>query len=164
MPPREAEPRRSPIRLPRDEYRAGHPFSITIATHERYRWFEVHPKLGREVQDLLAGTARERGTELFAWCIMPDHIHILAQDADVVEFVRVVKGRVVPLARRAARGRRLWQRSFYDHALREPESIEEVAKYIFENPVRAELVDSPERYELSGSLYWPDWRALWKQG
>jgi REP element-mobilizing transposase RayT len=54
--------------------------------------------------------------------MMPDHVHLLVQDHDVVEYVRLVKGRTTPSARQHARGRRLWQRSFYDHGLRKEES------------------------------------------
>jgi hypothetical protein len=48
----------------------------------------------------------------------------------------------------------LWQRRFYDHALRASESIEIVAGYIWNNPVRAGLVSEADDYPFSGSLVW----------
>jgi hypothetical protein len=91
---------------------------------------------------------------------MPDHLHFLLQDKDVVGFVRVFKGRLTPEARRLERGRVLWQRSFYDHALREAESLGDVALYIWENPVRTGIITCASAYPWSGSLVWPNWREL----
>ena len=93
---------------------------------------------------------------------MPDHVHLLVRDDDTVEFVRRFKGRMTPLARKLERGRSLWQKSFYDHALRSSESVFQGAGYIWENPVRAGLTDSPEKYVLSGSFVSPDWPFAYK--
>jgi putative transposase len=80
--------------------------------------------------ELLPEMVGARNAVLFSWCIMPDHLHFLLQDKDVIDFVRIFKGRLTPEARRLERGRALWQRSFYDHALREAESLGDVARYI----------------------------------
>ena len=94
---------------------------------------------------------------------MPDHCHLLNRDADILEFVRIFKGRLTPVARALNRNQRLWQKSFYDHALRKTESVFEVAGYIWENPVRAGFVVSPEAYSNSGSLVWPNWRLAYAE-
>lgn len=47
--------------------------------------------------------------------------------------------------------RRLWQPSYWDHVLREDESILPFVRYILENPVRAGLVDSREEYPYLGA-------------
>ena len=155
-------PVRKHPRLPRPVYREGHIFFLTCSTYRRHPWFErivgtwVYP---RPAADELPPyrMADERGTEIFAWCFMPDHCHLLVQDEDMLEFVRLFKGRLTPIARKIEHGRQLWQKSFYDHALRKSESVFTVAGYIWENPFRAGLIDSPEKYNLSGSLVWPDW-------
>jgi REP element-mobilizing transposase RayT len=109
---------------------------------------------------LLAELALERGTDLYAWCIMPDHVHLLMQDQDIVKFVRLFKGRMTPKSRTLDPTRSLWQRSFYDHALRKEESLETVAVYIWQNPVSAGLVEHAAVYPWSGSLVWPSWRQF----
>ena len=86
---------------------------------------------------------------------------LLVRDDDTVEFVRRFKGRLTPIARKIDPGSSLWQKSFYDHALRRSESVFSVAGYIWENPVRSGLTDSPEKYTLSGSFVWPDWRLAY---
>ena len=154
-------PVRRRIRLPRAVYREGHVFFVTIGTHERHPWFRLHPDLSELLVEVLNHTADERNAQLVAWCIMPDHVHLLVQDLDLVEFVRLLKGRMTPPARRHENGRRLWQRSFHDHGLRRDESLEHVALYIFENPVRSGWVDNAVDHPWSGSNVWPDWRVCY---
>jgi putative transposase len=143
-----------------DVYKQGSPFSLTITTSERYPWFRLHPKLTETLTQLLSKMSKERETALFAWCIMPDHLHLLLQDSDIMDFIRLLKGRITPEGRRIEPGRTLWQRSFYDHALRKEESLADVALYIWYNPVRAGIIDCAWNYPWSGSLVWPDWKQL----
>ena len=95
---------------------------------------------------------------------MPDHVHLLLQDQEVVDFVRLFKGKMTPRARKIEPERRLWQRSFFDHALRKEQSLTDIACYIWENPVRAAMADEPEEYPWSGSEVWPNWRKLYGRG
>jgi REP element-mobilizing transposase RayT len=153
-------PTRKAIRLSRDAYQQSNAFSITIATHERHPWFQLHPELAGELTQLLGDMAGERQTLLFAWCIMPNHLHLLLQDTNIIDFVRLLKGKLTAEARRLETGLALWQRSFYDHALRKEESLGDVARYIWNNPVRAGIVDRASAYSWSGSLVWTNWREF----
>jgi REP element-mobilizing transposase RayT len=152
-------PTRKRIRLANCVYRQDHAFSITIATNGRYPWFRVYQRLAAMVVELLLDSAKTRESVLYAWCVMPDHIHILLQDRDVLEYVRLLKGRLTVEARRLESNRVLWQRSLYDHALREAESLLSVALHIWQNPVRAGIIDYASGYPWSGFLFWPEWRA-----
>ncbi|MGV8073748.1 MAG: transposase [Syntrophobacteraceae bacterium] len=152
-------PTRKKIRLARSVYRQGYAFSITIATEGRYPWFRLYCDLAAMAVDLLTDIVKNRGTVLYAWCIMPNHIHLLLQDKDVVELVRLFKGTLTREGRRLEPDRALWQRSFYDHALRREESLSDVALYIWQNPVRAGMIDCACGYPWSGSLVWPDWKV-----
>ncbi|MBN2526207.1 MAG: transposase [Deltaproteobacteria bacterium] len=143
------------------EYKKGHIFFLTCSTFKKYPWFELYPELASTATELLKTLSENRGAELFAWCIMPDHCHLVLRDNDVIEFMRLFKGALTPKARQFENGRSLWQRSFHDHALRNTESVLEAAGYAFENPVKAGLVDSPESYPLSGSLVWQDWQSAY---
>ncbi len=146
------------IRLPLDIYRRGHIFFLTITTHARWTWFEKFPDLAETAVNTLVTTCRQRHSSLYAWCVMPNHVHILVCDDDIVALVRLFKGRMTPSARALLPSRTLWQRSFFDHALRREESLLDVAGYIFENPVRSDLVDGPNEYPFTGSEVWPEWR------
>ena len=157
-------PVRKNIRLWPTVYRSGNAFSITISTRQRYPWFRLHPQLADSAVEILSTLSVRRGSSLYAWCIMPDQVHLLLQDEDVVEFVRLFKGKMTSVAFAGEPGRRLWQRSFYDHALRKEETLEAVALYLWGNPVRAGLVEDPRTYWWSGSGVWPEWRALYGRG
>jgi REP element-mobilizing transposase RayT len=152
--------KRQGIRLPRSAYEEGQAFSITITTAKRYPWFKVHCDLADTSISLILALAQEREAVVFAWCIMPDHIHLLLQDNNILDLVRLFKGRLTPEARRLEPVRTFWQRSFYDHALRKEEALEDVARYIWENPARAGIVDRASAYPWSGSLVWPNWKEF----
>jgi REP element-mobilizing transposase RayT len=89
---------------------------------------------------------------------MPDHIHLLIQDEDLTGFVGHFKGRAFKAAREHRIEGPIWQRGFFDHALRSEDHLSEVARYIWANPVRTGLAKRPEEHVWSGSLVWPQWR------
>jgi putative transposase len=150
------------IRLPLAIYQQERIVFVTISTHNRQKWFLDFPDLAKDASNIFVKIARERSSSIYAWCIMPDHVHLLVGDDNIVSFVRTFKGRLVPKARALSPIRKLWQRSFYDHILRKAESVIDVAGYIFENPVRSGLVVKPYEYPFVGSEAWPKWRALYK--
>ena len=152
--------KRKRIRLSYGAYRKGYAFSITIATYQRRPWFRLYPELAGAAMRLFPEMVEPGQTLLFSFCIMPDHVHLLLKDKDIVDFVRLFKGRLAPLARRLEHGPALWQSSFYDHALREEESLEKVACYIWRNPVRSRIVSCASAYPWNGSLVWPDWKDM----
>jgi putative transposase len=147
------------IRLPLGVYKQDLIVFVTISTADRQKWFTESPKLADDAATILIETCRERTSSLFAWCIMPDHVHLLVGDENIISFVRAFKGRMIPRARAISPFKKLWQRSFYDHILRSTESIMDIAGYIFENPVRSGLVALPHQYPFVGSEVWPNWRA-----
>ncbi|MEH6579432.1 MAG: transposase [Amphritea sp.] len=92
-----------------------------------------------------------------AWVLMPDHLHWLIQLGDTENLSQVV-GRFKANSARAlnrARGCNyaVWQRGYYDRALRPNESELETARYIVANPLRAKLVEDIGQY--------PHWDAIW---
>ena len=159
-----SRPARKKIRLDPASYHQGHAFFVTTTTYMRYPWFSTYPELAQETVELLTRLAADRGSMLYAWCIMPEHIHLLLQDNNIIEFVRMIKGKLVPKAALLKQDHRLWQRSFYDHGLRKEESLERTAVYIWENPVRAGLFAHATQYTWSGSLVWPNWRGFFREG
>ena len=152
---------RKKIRLPKVAYRRKHSFSITIATHKKFNWFSTYPGLCKQAVKVMREISLSHNASIFAWCIMPNHIHLLLQSENVIDFVRLFKGKLTPKARELFPKQRLWQRSFYDHALRRDEDLYNVARYIWENPVRAGFVENPCDYAWSGSEVWTQWRHFY---
>jgi len=134
-------------------------FSVTMTTWQRYPWFGLHPELSTLGVGELQRLSSEDQVKLFAWCFMPDHVHVLIQCPDLMSWVRRFKGRLAHRAALLEPKRRLWQRSFYDHALRKEEDLEKAAIYIWGNPARAGLVPHAGEYQWSGSGVWEDWKS-----
>ena len=92
-----------------------------------------------------------------AWVEMPDHVHWLFQLGELLSLSSVVKQFKARSARRVNgylnRQGPLWQKAFYDHAVRKDEDIRHIARYIVANPLRAGLVDNIGDY--------PHWDAAW---
>ena len=84
---------------------------------------------------------------------MPDHVHILIEgkrpDSSLPVFVRDFKQRSSYVFRQRY-GKALWQRSYYDHVLRTDEDIRDVARYLFENPVRKGMLEDFRQFPFSG--------------
>ena len=102
--------------------------------------------------------AVEKEAETLCYCLMPDHLHWLVQLSDGVNLSRCVQ-KVKSIATKSVRqtaGKKslsVWQKGFYDHALRREESLIDVARYIVANPLRAGLVRSIGDY--------PFWDSVW---
>jgi len=90
---------------------------------------------------------------LYVYCFMPDHLHLLLsgqEHSNLKDFMRDFKQKSAYIFRKKT-GEMLWQRSYYEHVLRRDESVEEVTRYILNNPVRAGLVQDFRQYPYSGS-------------
>lgn len=92
-----------------------------------------------------------------AWVIMPDHVHWLFQLQNTLTLSTVMKTFKARSAHRINahlnRQGSLWQKAFYDHAVREEEDIRQIARYIVANPLRTGLVEKIGDY--------PYWDAIW---
>jgi putative transposase len=74
---------------------------------------------------------------------MPDHLHALLAFPSGQSMAKVMRD----LKRYVAKQTGIeWQDGFFDHRLRQEESLEQKAGYIRMNPVRAGLVSEPEAW------------------
>jgi putative transposase len=87
---------------------------------------------------------------------MPDHLHFLIspnQDGlSVLTFTNQFKGKTTNHSWGLGWQGKLWQPRFYDHIVRSNENLQAIAEYISANPVRQEIVSSPEEWPWSGSF------------
>jgi REP-associated tyrosine transposase len=93
---------------------------------------------------------------------MPDHCHFilagLNPSANLSAMMRAFKGHAAVAMRRfGIRG--VWQKSFYDHIIRNAEDLSAATVYLFENPVRAGFVKDISDWPFSGSFVF-DWRSF----
>ncbi len=103
--------------------------------------------------DVLRSLVAERAFELHDFVIMPDHVHLLitiGEGMTIEKAMQLVKGRFsYRLAREFGYAGEVWQRGFSEVQVIGRESFEKHVSYMAENPVKAGLVDSPEKYPFS---------------
>ena len=142
-----------PGRLTGFSYRGKHTYLLTICTHGRTRAFEDDVFARLAVEQLLQ-CAAQRDFALPAWCLMPDHVHLVARgtapDAELRSFVLSWNTRVAFAWRRDQTGR-LWQSGYHDRVLRPEEGWLHAARYVLLNPDRAGLVERPQDDPFCGS-------------
>ena len=87
---------------------------------------------------------------------MPDHFHWLVElhNGDLPKLMQVTKSRCARLINNE-RGfsAPIWQKGYFDRALRREDDLKTVARYIVANPLRAGLVEHIGDYPL--------WDAIW---
>lgn len=89
-------------------------------------------------------------TETLSFCVMPDHVHWLFKlnKGTLSKNIQRVKANYTRQF-----SQKIWNKGFYDHAIRSDESLINVARYIVANPLRAGLVESVKDYSYWDSVW-----------
>lgn len=99
--------------------------------------------------------SHKRGLEIWAYCLMNNHIHILAVPKKEDSLARGIGGvnliYTQYINRKHKKSGRLWQNRFYSTIVEKEPYLWAVARYIERNPVRAKLVTRPEDYLWSSA-------------
>ena len=144
-------PYRKNIRLPAFRYEQSEVVSLTICTADRNPLF-VRDDLCELLVSHLKNISSDMKMNLLCYVVMPDHMHVLLESSgkeSIVEWVRRLKGRFSREAGKQGVVNPVWQRSFFDHFLREDEQPLKTVQYILENPQRTGLVDQWWKYPWS---------------
>jgi REP element-mobilizing transposase RayT len=135
----------------------NHIYLLTTVTRDRVPVFR-DLSCGRIVVQALRCHAVRGGVRSLAFVVMPDHLHWLAQlpagqrlDRLMCTFKSYTARRIN--VHRGAHGQEVWQAGYHDHAVRREEDIQDLARYIVANPLRAGLVEHIGEYPL--------WDAIW---
>ena len=148
-------PKRKRLRLQDFDYGTSGAYFITICTKDRKMLF---PRVGADSisarmieKTFLETINRYHGVESPIYVVMPNHFHaiITISRADMesaptlseiiqsfkrystIEYMKLVKTGILPPF-----NKQIWQRSFYDHIIRNQEDYNEKYEYISQNPMR----------------------------
>ena len=131
----------------------GHPHHVTQRGNRRERTFFEDGDYALYL-DLLAVSAERAGVQIWSYCLMPNHVHIIAvpQDEDGLartfsHLHRSYTGYIN--ARRRVTGH-LWQGRFGSVAMDEAHFVTAL-RYVALNPVRARLVSRAEDWRWSST-------------
>jgi REP element-mobilizing transposase RayT len=131
-------------------------YFVTTVTKNREKIF-LRSTLAKTVLNSLHWLHDHHCLMLIAAVVMPDHLH----------FVTELKGTPLPKVMHSLKsftanqineilGRRgpVWERQYYEHAIRDEGSLVEMINYCLENPVRKGIVDDFKKY--------PHWYCMYQ--
>jgi putative transposase len=133
----------------------GRTYLITTVVQNRRTIF-ADWTIGRLLVSELRSAEESDLVQSLAWVVMPDHLHWLGtlQSGNLPALMQRVKGHsAISINRALCSQGQIWQKGFHDHALRNEEDLQTVARYVVANPLRAGLVERIGDYPL--------WDAIW---
>lgn len=168
-------PKRKLPRLLPHHYQGHAVVFWTLTLEERARgWLTA--QFHGTFRELLLHTAARQHLVCPAYCLMPDHLHLvwmgLRRESDQLKAMRFLRTHLAP-----ALGKdRKWQHQAHDHVLREDErrrnAFASTCSYVLANPVRAKLVERERDWPFLGAVVsgYPRlhplddgfWRFFWK--
>lgn len=176
----------APIRksMKRREVEQGIRF-LTFSCHRRLPLLR-NPAIARLLVDSLSRVREKSGLELFAWVIMPEHVHLLVrpptdETGEQIDLAPLVKGIKMAVSRRALKrwaeldapilervrdssgNPRFWQKGGgFDRNIRSQSEFCKTVNYIHKNPVERGIVERAEDWRWSSVHWWmgsPDGQA-----
>ncbi|MCC7386261.1 MAG: transposase [Deltaproteobacteria bacterium] len=126
----------------------GVPHHVTHRGNRRQRTF-FSPVDYQSYLTLVSRFCRSFGVEIWCYCLMPNHVHLILTPSTEDGLARAV-GRTAESFSRIVNAREdwrghLWQGRFSSFPMGESHLLA-AAKYILLNPVRAGIVDRPEHW------------------
>jgi menaquinone-specific isochorismate synthase len=101
-----------------------------------------NPVIANEVAETLLLFDNKR-YRLFAWCLMPNHVHVVLRLFPGQVLASVVHSWKSFTSKQAnnilGRSGRFWQREYYDHLIRNEGESERAIRYVAQNPEKASL-------------------------
>ena len=156
-------PKRKPIRIQNYDYSTTGAYFITICTANRKKifWSDCRGELcsptnvplsdigiivNNEIQKL--GSVYD-AVQVDKYCIMPDHIHLIVSistdESGRTQFAPTISRAIKQFKGTITKqiGSPIWQKSFYDHGIRNQQDYDEIWQYIENNPLKYLLKNAP---------------------
>jgi putative transposase len=138
--------------MPRGLKRYHQAQNIHFITFSCYRRspFLAEPEPKRIVEEILERTRSRHGARVYAYVLMPEHVHLLINESFAIPLAMFLKSLKQETSRRLKGERKqFWQTRYYDFNVHSPEKFSEKVRYIHRNPVTRGLVEAPELYPWS---------------
>lgn len=141
-------------RLHRELYIGQRQVSFTLCLGRRDPIF-VRSEVVECFHDILVSSVEQQDCMSPVYCFMPDHQHlIISGSKDNSDIWKVVVSYKQKTGYWMSKNfpQHKWQKDFYDHIIREHESLSRQVKYILNNPVRKGIVSEWSEYRFKGSI------------
>lgn len=150
-------PKRKQIRLKDYDYSQNGYYFITICTHNKQNTLSDICRGGvllrpfGEIAEKTMHDLKDRyRVQIPSYVIMPNHIHMIliidraeqSPAPTVSDIICAYKSLTTKAANKYnnTHGQKLWQRSYYEHIIRNENDYLEILKYITQNPQKRELL------------------------
>lgn len=149
---------------------------LHYVTYATVGWVDAltRPAYKDIIVESLRHCQREKGLELFAWCIMSNHVHLIARASDGNSLQDILRDHKKFTAKELLKaiaenpqesrrewllkhfstsdgGNQVWQHDLHPIWLRRPDIIQQKLRYIHRNPVEEGLVEEPHHYLYSSA-------------
>ncbi|MFH1577971.1 MAG: transposase [Candidatus Omnitrophota bacterium] len=106
--------------------------------------------------ELLKHYKRKYKFKLYAYCLMPNHIHLIIELRKTKDLAKIMQGitqtYTIWFNKKYIKVGRLWQNRFKSMLIQRDKYLLDCLKYIELNPVRAQMASSPTNY------LWSSWQ------
>jgi REP element-mobilizing transposase RayT len=172
-------------------YKIYNPKGLYFISFATVAWVDVFTRIEYKevIIDSLKFCQKEKGLKVFAWCLMTNHIHLIAKAGDgfdlsgiLRDFKKFTSRQILKMIENhSAESRREWMLAKFKHAgeynsnnkeyqfwqqnnkpieLWSANVIEQKLNYIHMNPVEAGFVSRPEEYLYSSARNFNEERGL----
>jgi REP element-mobilizing transposase RayT len=162
-------------------YRFDNPDGVYFVTFAVVDWVDVFTRkhYAELVLESLRYCQESKGLEIFAWCIMSNHIHLIIRRkgvstlSDILrDFKKYTAKTIIEAIQTEPESRRewmlhrfswagkqnsnnthyqFWQQDNHPEELFSDKFIQQKLQYLHENPVKAGIVDEPQYYNYSSA-------------
>jgi putative transposase len=98
---------------------------------------------------------RDTGLEIFAWVVMPDHVHLVLRASPPLtmgRLMQLIKDRFANRYNEFTGNRgRVWQDRYHARVLASDRAVAAAIEYVHHNPVSAGFVAAPEDFPWSSA-------------
>ena len=164
------------------KYKFRNPEGIYFISYAVVGWIDIftRPEYKNIVVDSLIYCQKEKGLELFAWCIMTNHVHLIARAKngflmqDIIRDMKKFtskklflaieenpkesrKAWIISIFKRAGEYNsnntyfQVWRQDNHPIELASNAEIDRRLNYLHNNPVKAGIVEHPEDYKYSSA-------------
>ena len=172
------------------QYRVRNPEEIYFVTFTIVDWVDIfiRPVYKQLIIDSLTYCCQNKGLDLHAYCLMTNHLHLLAAARhpdklpDIIrDFKKHTNKQIISLIEQENESRRdwmlyrfkyhakynsrikdykVWQDGYHGIACDNPKILMQKLDYIHNNPVKAEIVAEPEHYLYSSASNYAGQKGL----
>ncbi len=131
---------------------SGHDHAINFSCYDHLPYL-TSPESRDLFESSLEQTRKKYAFDIYAYVVMPDHVHLLISQPAIEPLSKAIKSLKVSVSKQSKQ-RPFWQDRYYDfNVITRPKFLEKL-QYIHRNPVRANLVEAPEDWPHSSYRTW----------